>query len=158
LEELQRLPRELHDSVSQALYAIGLNTSAGATPHGGYSNPYVARLRGDVLGFAETGLAEMRALIFELRQESLETEGFVGVLEKQAATAHARHRLHVDISRLTVRPAEARCFACLSASRRLAHHLYLGVQVEERAHSLADNEMIIGDHKSDHWLIQVTAV
>src|SRR3979490_1085395 len=28
LEERQRLARELHDSVSQALYAIGLNTTA----------------------------------------------------------------------------------------------------------------------------------
>jgi signal transduction histidine kinase len=38
----------------------------------------------------------MRALIFELRPESLETEGLVGALEKQAAAVQARHRLQVD--------------------------------------------------------------
>ena len=56
----------------------------------------VSRLLGDVLGLAETGLAEMRALIFELRPESLETEGLVGALEKQATAVQARHRLQVD--------------------------------------------------------------
>jgi signal transduction histidine kinase len=97
LEERQRLARELHDSVSQALYAIGLNTTAAQ-----YllkSDPArVSRLLADVLGLTETGLAEMRALIFELRPESLETEGLVSALEKQAAAYQARHRLHVDIT------------------------------------------------------------
>jgi PAS domain S-box-containing protein len=95
LEERQRLARELHDSVSQALYAIGLNTTAAQ--HLLAADPTrVARLLSDVLALAETGLAEMRALIFELRPESLETEGLVGALEKQAAAVHARHRLQVD--------------------------------------------------------------
>jgi PAS domain S-box-containing protein len=95
LEERQRLARELHDSVSQALYAIGLNTTAAQ--HLIAADPSrVSRLLTDVLSLAETGLAEMRALIFELRPESLETEGLVGALEKQAAAVHARHRLQVD--------------------------------------------------------------
>jgi signal transduction histidine kinase len=44
---------------------------------------------------AEAGLAEMRALIFELRPDSLETEGLVAALEKQLAAARARHNLTV---------------------------------------------------------------
>jgi PAS domain S-box-containing protein len=95
LEERQRLARELHDSVSQALYAIGLNTTA-AQRLLVVDPTRVSRLLTDVLALAETGLAEMRALIFELRPESLETEGLVGALEKQAAAVHARHRLQVD--------------------------------------------------------------
>jgi signal transduction histidine kinase len=39
--------------------------------------------------------AEMRALIFELRPESLENEGLVAALEKQAAALEARHGLEV---------------------------------------------------------------
>ena len=38
-----------------------------------------------VLTLAEAGLTEMRALIFELRPESLEKEGLVAALKKQAA-------------------------------------------------------------------------
>jgi signal transduction histidine kinase len=48
-----------------------------------------------VLTMAEAGLAEMRALIFELRPDSLEKEGLIAALEKQAAALQARHALHV---------------------------------------------------------------
>jgi PAS domain S-box-containing protein len=95
LEERQRLARELHDSVSQALYAIGLNTTVAQK----LLLPDPARVDGllkDILRLTETGLAEMRSLIFELRPESLATEGLVGALEKQAAAVRARHRLVVE--------------------------------------------------------------
>jgi PAS domain S-box-containing protein len=95
LEERQRLARELHDSVSQALYAIGLNTAAARQDRGADSVRR-DRLLGDVLGLAEGGLTEMRALIFELRPESLEQEGLVGALKKQVAAVQARHRLTVN--------------------------------------------------------------
>jgi signal transduction histidine kinase len=51
-----------------------------------------------VLSLAEAGLAEMRALIFELRPESLETEGLVAALEKQAAALRARYEIEVKTS------------------------------------------------------------
>jgi signal transduction histidine kinase len=38
----------------------------------------------------------MRALIFELRPESLEKEGLVQALEKQAAAMRARHAIEVE--------------------------------------------------------------
>lgn len=41
-------------------------------------------------------LAEMRALIFELRPESLEVEGLVSALTKQGAALHARHDIAVQ--------------------------------------------------------------
>jgi signal transduction histidine kinase len=97
LEERQRLARELHDSVSQQLYGIALNASTAEELFD--SAPERARgLLGDVLRLAEAGLAEMRALIFELRPESLEQEGLIGALEKQAAAVRARHGLEVRLS------------------------------------------------------------
>jgi len=45
---------------------------------------------------AEAGLAEMRALILELRPESLAAEGLVGALARLASALRARHRLAVD--------------------------------------------------------------
>jgi signal transduction histidine kinase len=51
-----------------------------------------------VLNLAEAGLAEMRALIFELRPESLATEGLVAALEKQAAALKARHAIEADLA------------------------------------------------------------
>jgi PAS domain S-box-containing protein len=95
LEERQRLARELHDSVSQALYGITLGTKTARTLL--EKNPdRVADALDYVLSLAEAGQAEMRALIFELRPESLETEGLIAALEKQAAAIKARHEIEVD--------------------------------------------------------------
>ena len=95
LEERQRLARELHDSVSQALYGIALGAKTARKLLD--QNPErVADPLEYVLSLAEAGLAEMRALIFELRPESLETEGLVAALEKQAAALRARHEIRVQ--------------------------------------------------------------
>jgi PAS domain S-box-containing protein len=111
LEERQRLARELHDSVSQALYGIVLGAQTART----LLNRDPGQLAGPleyVHGLAEAGLAEMRALIFELRPESLETEGLVAALTKQAAALGTRHEIEVETafdeepsSRLAVKEA-----------------------------------------------------
>jgi signal transduction histidine kinase len=94
LEERQRLARELHDSVSQALYGIALNAGAARIAREMDTNQ-LEHLLDEVSALAEAGLAEMRALIFELRPESLQQEGLIAALEKQAAAARARHGLEV---------------------------------------------------------------
>ena len=96
LEERQRLSRDLHDSVSQVLYGIAL----GATTTRRLLDEAPEKAAGPldyVLGLADAGLAEMRALIFDLRPESLETEGLVAALEKQAAYLRARHNIDVNV-------------------------------------------------------------
>ncbi len=97
LEERQRLARELHDSVSQALFGIGLGARTARTLLD--QDPAKAVAPVDyVLSLAEAGLAEMRALIFELRPEALEQEGLVAALEKQAAAMRARYGVAVEAS------------------------------------------------------------
>jgi signal transduction histidine kinase len=51
-----------------------------------------------VLSQSEAGLTEMRALIFELRPESLETEGLIAALEKQVAALRVRHEISLHAS------------------------------------------------------------
>ncbi len=94
LEERQRLARELHDSVSQALYGIALGARTARTLLD--RDPTLAAEPLDyVLSLAEAGLAEMRALIFELRPETLETEGLVVALTRQIESVRARHKLQI---------------------------------------------------------------
>ncbi|HEU4494134.1 MAG TPA: PAS domain S-box protein [Rubrobacteraceae bacterium] len=96
LEERQHLARELHDSVSQALYgiALGARTARAWLDREG-PRERVAEWLDYVLSLADAGLTEMRALIFELRPESLKTEGLIAALEKQAAALQARHEIPV---------------------------------------------------------------
>ena len=100
LEERQRLARELHDSVSQVLYGVGLGARTARVlldraAIGPELKSSLAAPLDYVLSQAEAGLAEMRALIFELRPDSLEREGLVAALTRQAAALRARHGLEV---------------------------------------------------------------
>jgi len=98
LEERQKLARELHDSVSQALYGIALGTQTALDVLA--RDPDVTAADdalGYVLELAESGLAEMRSLIFELRPESLQAEGLIAAIERNAAAARSRHNLQVAI-------------------------------------------------------------
>lgn len=102
LEERQKLARELHDSVSQALYGIALGTRTARTmlDRSDVSDavrPKLAEPLDYVLTQADAGMAEMRALIFELRPESLQTEGVVAALRKQTAALQARHQIPVAV-------------------------------------------------------------
>ncbi len=94
LEERHRLARELHDSVSQALYGIALGARTARTLVDRDPTQAVKPLD-YVLSLAEAGLAEMRALIFELRPETLESEGLVAALTRQIESVRARHGLEI---------------------------------------------------------------
>jgi signal transduction histidine kinase len=95
LRERQRLARELHDSVSQSLYGISLGAHTAREALECDPDEAIAPLE-FVISLAEAGLAEMRALIFELRPESLVTEGLIAALTKQVLVLRARYKLTVD--------------------------------------------------------------
>ena len=95
MAERSRLARELHDSVSQALFGISLGTRTSLELLN--TDPAKARDPMDyVLQLADAGMAEMRALIFELRPESLQSEGLHVAFRKQAAALVARHKIHMS--------------------------------------------------------------
>jgi PAS domain S-box-containing protein len=96
LEERQRLARELHDSVTQLLYSISLSVNTARTLYKRHEVEKVSQQLEDILALAKAGLAEMRALLFELRPESLANEGLVVALTKMAAALQARHELKVE--------------------------------------------------------------
>jgi signal transduction histidine kinase len=83
LEERNRLARELHDSVTQALYSLVLLSEGWRrTLHStgsSISEEYLNRI-GEI---SHQALKEMRMLIHELRPPTLEQEGLVGALRKR---------------------------------------------------------------------------
>jgi PAS domain S-box-containing protein len=97
MEERQRLARELHDSVSQALYGISLGINTARTLFD-TDRAKVLEALDYALSLTRGGLTEMRALIFELRPESLEMEGLVAALTKQIAALQVRHGIEVELN------------------------------------------------------------
>jgi signal transduction histidine kinase len=95
LDERQRLSRELHDSVSQALYGIAMGARTARelldceSPKAAEAIDYVRQL-------ADVGLAEMRAVLFQLRPDSLETEGLVAALAKHVDALRARYGIAAE--------------------------------------------------------------
>ncbi len=101
LEERQRLARDLHDSVSQALYGISLGANSAKAALGLDSSE--AKLReferslDYLIYMGDTAMAEMKSLIFELRPESLATEGLVIALRKHLRALELRHRFGLTL-------------------------------------------------------------
>jgi signal transduction histidine kinase len=94
-EERAHLARELHDSVTQALFSMTLVSRSVELLL--ERDPAGAREQlGQLRELQREALAEMRALIFELRPESLATEGLVAAIEKQVNSTRARYGIAVD--------------------------------------------------------------
>jgi signal transduction histidine kinase len=98
--ERQRIARDLHDSVSQSLFSTTLHVRTAQRA--------LEQQRLDIVGpvgeeLSEIGqltrgaLAEMRALILELRPGALAEEGLVAALGKQAAALSAREGLAIAV-------------------------------------------------------------
>src|SRR5438132_7226199 len=95
LEERQHLARELHDSVSQALYGIALGARTARNRHC-RDPPRAVEPLDYILGLAEAALADMRSLILELQPEALEREGLVGALAKRVDAIKGRYGIDVS--------------------------------------------------------------
>jgi signal transduction histidine kinase len=96
IEERQRLARELHDSVTQALYGVSLYAEASVRRlAAGMPDAAIEYMR-DVRDTAQEALREMRLLIFELRPSVLENEGLVAALRARLEAVEERAGLGVS--------------------------------------------------------------
>ena len=98
IEERQRLARELHDSVTQALYGMTLYAEAMARQLAlGKIDLASDQLR-ELQSTAQEALREMRLLIFQLRPPDLEEDGLVTVLRTRLEAVEARAGLIMDFN------------------------------------------------------------
>ena len=98
--ERSRLARELHDSVSQALFSMTMHARAAQLAMAKADLDERSPLGRSIVQLAELtrgALAEMRALIFELRPGALAEEGLVAALRKQGAALTAREQVAVIV-------------------------------------------------------------
>jgi signal transduction histidine kinase len=95
-EERANLARELHDSVTQALFSMGLTARALELLLDRDLEAARAKV-GELRDLQKDALAEMRTLIFELRPHSLETDGLAQALRNHASAVQGRTGLAVAV-------------------------------------------------------------
>lgn len=99
--ERTRLARELHDSVSQALFSMVMHARAAQlsmVKAGLDEHTATGRAIGELVELTRGALAEMRALIFELRPAALAEEGLVAALQKQGEALTAREHVAIMVT------------------------------------------------------------
>jgi signal transduction histidine kinase/ligand-binding sensor domain-containing protein len=95
VEERQRLARELHDSVTQALYGTTLYAEAAARQLSSGQTELASEHLRELRETAQEALREMRLLIFELRPSILESDGLVNALRARLEAVEERAGLEV---------------------------------------------------------------
>jgi PAS domain S-box-containing protein len=97
LEERQRLARELHDSVTQALYSVTLYADAAHMALSAGKKEVTLENLHELRNMAHEAMLDMRLLIFELHPRVLEKEGLVAALHARLAAVEGRTGLQTDI-------------------------------------------------------------
>jgi signal transduction histidine kinase len=90
LAERTRLARELHDSVTQALYSVNLYADATRLALSSGKTDVAAENVRQLGSLAREAMSDMRLLIFELRPSILEEAGLVGALQARLEAVEAR--------------------------------------------------------------------
>jgi signal transduction histidine kinase len=98
--ERHRIARDLHDSVSQTLFTLGLHTEIAKHEVARIENAPVGPLAdaiGEVAELARGALLEMRASIFDLRGGAVAEQGLVAALAAHGAGLAVRHDVRVGV-------------------------------------------------------------
>jgi signal transduction histidine kinase len=97
VQERQRLARELHDSVTQALYGTTLYAEAATRQLATGQVELVSEHLRELRDTAQEALREMRLLIFELRPSILDSEGLTNALRARLEAVEERAGLEVEL-------------------------------------------------------------
>jgi len=96
VEERERISRELHDSLGQALTAIKLDLGAASrtlTPDAGAAKEHLSKAQ----RLADESLDELRRLAFDLRPPALDHLGLMAAVESYARSFKERTGVQVEV-------------------------------------------------------------
>jgi len=97
MEERNRLARDLHDSVTQAVYSVTLYAEAATRLLSAGQTEMAADHLRELRSTSQQALREMRSLIFELRPPVLEKEGLVAALQARLESVEARAGIQAEL-------------------------------------------------------------
>lgn len=146
IEERHRIARDLHDSVSQALFSTALHTRTAerALEHNGAGSSELRQSLSAIGELTKAAQSEMRALIFQLRRDAVEA-GLVSAFDAHASSIRSTTGLPVSVqgpeSRLPIQPrTEEELFAigreALANVVKHAHARSATVRIEDLPESV----------------------
>jgi len=97
VEERQRLGRELHDSVTQALYSVTLYAQAAHMAMSAGKQDEAMENLEELRNMARDAMVDMRMLVFELHPPRLEQEGLAAALQARLGSVETRAGLQTEI-------------------------------------------------------------
>jgi len=98
MRERQRLARELHDSVTQALYSLVLVSEAGRRLAGAGDLQRAEQALCRLGEIGQQALKEMRLLVYELRPLSLRREGLAKALQQRLEAVERRAGVEASLT------------------------------------------------------------
>jgi len=124
LAERARIARELHDTLSQTLYAIALSASHGLSLLGQNQHAELQDSIAEVLQLANTGQSELRALLTDLRSGQLLSGELNARLASLGAETRARGRvdIHMALAEEPDAPVAVKC-ALVMICREALHNI-----------------------------------
>jgi signal transduction histidine kinase len=97
VRERNRLARDLHDSVTQTLYGLSLQSEAAARQLEAGQTTYAINQIREVRDIAQQALREMRLMIFELRPAILDQEGLIPALQTRLDAVEGRSEIRTTL-------------------------------------------------------------
>jgi signal transduction histidine kinase len=152
MDERHRIARDLHDSVSQALFSTALHTRTAKRAlelDGAGSSSELRQSLSAIGELTKAAQTEMRALIFQLRRDAVDA-GLVQALATHASSIRSTTSLDVSVqgpeSRLPIQPrTEEELFAiCREALANVVRHA--------RAHSAS----VVVEHRPESVLLKIS--
>ncbi|HEY0603983.1 MAG TPA: GAF domain-containing sensor histidine kinase [Herpetosiphonaceae bacterium] len=149
LEERQRIARDLHDSVTQTLFSLTLAAQAARTTAATNLQAADSMLE-TVQSLASGALAEMRALIFELRPGALREAGLAAAIERFVGAFRSRTGIEVtmdlDSSRLPDAVEEALYRIASEALANVGKHACASLVQVTVGHTAGNVELRVRDN------------
>jgi signal transduction histidine kinase len=100
LEERRRIARDLHDSMSQALFSTVLHTRTAQkalVQEGGSPSGRVGHSLGAIVDLTKSVQSEMRGLIFDLRHDPVDGDGLVAAFTRHATGLRSPDGPTIDV-------------------------------------------------------------
>ena len=145
IQERNRLARELHDSVTQALYSLTLYAEAASRELSAGDLEVVGQHLDELRHTSQQALQEMRLLIFELQPPILDRDGLAVALQERLEAVESRTGIETEVSlNLEQRPPSKIEIGLYGIAREALNNILKHAQATRVRVSLSEtNEVVL---------------